>query len=120
MLFVRASVITFCGYLKSIRKYFYRVHLNFSFPESIHLMYFLSILIFGRAQHFAEFTSIWGRLESIIVQHCNIAHKVKTLNCHNSESFCPFGLIFSHEVGNNVIIQMLYQTKLKYDWMLSY
>ena len=47
---------------------FYRVPLNFSVPESIHLMYFLLILIFGRAQHFAEFAGIWGLLESIIVQ----------------------------------------------------
>ena len=81
-------------------------------------MYFLSILIFGRAQHFAEFASILGRLVQhcyIIVQHCYIARRVKTLNCHNSESFCPFGLIFSHEVGNNAIFQMLYQTKLEYD-----
>jgi hypothetical protein len=36
--FLRVLLITFCRYLESIWKYFYRVSLNFCFPISIHLI----------------------------------------------------------------------------------
>ena len=97
MCFLRVFSITHQDRIKLTCKYFYRNSLNFSFPESIHLIYFSSIKIFGRAQQMSQFRLREAHLESIIVQHCCVARTVKTLNLNNSltqRAFDRFGSFF--------------------------